>query len=293
MIKGSHLTEEHKNKIVATRRINNSYNHTDEYKLKMSKMFTGRKVSDKTKQKISLSRTGIHLSDKTKLKLSLVNKGKKLLPETIKKIKETRMKNGGYYFSEDHRAKISKAQKGVSKSRESIQKMKNTKLINGTNYHSKESYIKRFETMKLNGGFIKSEETKNKISQTLTGHYVSEETKRKISLSNLANIESKSGSNHYNWRGGLSNQEYPFEFNHSLKEVIRSRDNYQCQICGYIQNEHRLQVHHVDYNKNNLKLNNLISLCLKCHAKTNHNREYYTEYFQGLLKYIPSKELVH
>jgi hypothetical protein len=36
-----------------------------------------------------------------------------------------------------------------------------------------------------------------------------------------------------------------------------------------------LDIHHIDYDKNNLQENNLISLCQKCHGKTNFNREYW------------------
>ena len=40
-----------------------------------------------------------------------------------------------------------------------------------------------------------------------------------------------------------------------------------------------LNVHHIDYNKLNCMPNNLLSLCDKCHRKTNNNREYWTNYF--------------
>lgn len=37
----------------------------------------------------------------------------------------------------------------------------------------------------------------------------------------------------------------------------------------------------IDYNKYNLNSENLISLCRKCHRKTNDNREYWMSYFKG------------
>ena len=52
---------------------------------------------------------------------------------------------------------------------------------------------------------------------------------------------------------------------------IRERDNYICQICSQYGN----YVHHIDYNKTNCNPNNLITLCIKCHSKTNFNREYW------------------
>jgi len=86
----------------------------------------------------------------------------------------------------------------------------------------------------------------------------------------------------WNWKGGISKLPYPFDFNESLKEKIRNRDNRTCQICGKIEEENsrKLDVHHIDFNKENLELDNLISLCLSCHMRTNYNREYWIEYFK-------------
>ena len=41
-----------------------------------------------------------------------------------------------------------------------------------------------------------------------------------------------------------------------------------------------INVHHIDYDKNNSNPNNLIVLCKGCHAKTNFNREYWGSYFK-------------
>jgi len=68
--------------------------------------------------------------------------------------------------------------------------------------------------------------------------------------------------------------EYGIEFDNNLKEQIRFRDKYQCQLCGcpQLENGRQLDVHHIDYNKKNCNSSNLISLCMKCHRKTNFNR---------------------
>jgi len=87
------------------------------------------------------------------------------------------------------------------------------------------------------------------------------------------------GKNAPNWQGGLSFELYPIEFTKELKEQIRKRDNYTCQLCGKKQGKRKLPVHHIDYNKENLDPNNLISLCMKCHAKTNFNREFWETVF--------------
>lgn len=95
--------------------------------------------------------------------------------------------------------------------------------------------------------------------------------------------EKRSGENNPRWRGGISRLPYPFEFNENLKERIRERDNHQCQLCGIPQAEciMALDVHHIDYDKENLADENLISLCKPCNARVNGNRDYWTKYFQG------------
>jgi hypothetical protein len=84
-----------------------------------------------------------------------------------------------------------------------------------------------------------------------------------------------------NWQGGISYQQYPIEFNNELKERIRSRDCYRCQLCGISQLEclHALNVHHIDYDKLNNTDDNLISLCDDCHGDTNYNRAYWLKLF--------------
>jgi hypothetical protein len=94
------------------------------------------------------------------------------------------------------------------------------------------------------------------------------------------------GKNNSNWQNGLSLSPYSNEFNNSLKQKIRCRDGYKCQICNKTEeqenkeNSKYLSVHHIDYNKENCKEKNLISLCNKCHMKTNYNRKKWIKYFK-------------
>jgi len=115
--------------------------------------------------------------------------------------------------------------------------------------------------------------SRNCYWSNLIGHSLSEETCRRLS-------ESKRLEKHWNWKGGKSFEPYPMSFNIKLKKLIRGRDKYTCQIC---KNEGRC-VHHIDYNKKNCEPSNLITLCRGCHTKTNKYREYWTQYFYGLLK---------
>jgi len=82
------------------------------------------------------------------------------------------------------------------------------------------------------------------------------------------------------------NSEYGAEFDNALKEQVRFRDGYKCRECGcsQLENGKQLDCHHIDYNKENSILNNLISLCMGCHRRTNTNRKYWTKYFQKYME---------
>lgn len=97
--------------------------------------------------------------------------------------------------------------------------------------------------------------------------------------------KSVSGKNSPEWKGGKSFEPYPLGWNRTFKEQIRYRDKYKCQLCGMPETEcsHRLHVHHIDYNKDNLKENNLLSLCTSCHMKTNRDREFWTKLFSKIM----------
>jgi len=109
----------------------------------------------------------------------------------------------------------------------------------------------------------------------MLGKHHTEETKRKRSTSEL-------GPKNPAWKGGKSFEPYTSEFNIMLKEQIRQRDNWTCQICGFKQNGIKLDIHHIDYNKNNVNPSNLITLCHKCHSRTNSNhRNFWMNYFNN------------
>lgn len=76
---------------------------------------------------------------------------------------------------------------------------------------------------------------------------------------------------HPNWMGGVSNGEYGIEFNKELKKQIKNSYSYICQLCNAANLD--LDIHHIDYNKTNNSLSNLIPLCKSCHSKTNYNRK--------------------
>jgi hypothetical protein len=109
------------------------------------------------------------------------------------------------------------------------------------------------------------------------GHIVSEETRTKKSLR-------YQGRGNPNYKGGGSLEIYPSVWTKELKELIRQRDNHKCQNCGTTEEQligyhKKLDVHHIDYNKKNSNPSNLISLCKKCHMKSNHRRDFYSRFY--------------
>lgn len=84
---------------------------------------------------------------------------------------------------------------------------------------------------------------------------------------------------------GMGYLPYPKAFNKQLKQEIRERDNLTCQCCQMTEEEHimkfnrKLSIHHIDYNKENCKEDNLITTCNKCNTKANYNRDYWFAYY--------------
>jgi DNA-directed RNA polymerase subunit RPC12/RpoP len=90
---------------------------------------------------------------------------------------------------------------------------------------------------------------------------------------------------------GKGYESYPIEFKESLKYSIRIRDSFTCQNekCNLTEEEHmiiygkKLDIHHIDYNKQNCKEENLISLCRKCNNLVNKNRIKWIKYFKKII----------
>jgi len=106
---------------------------------------------------------------------------------------------------------------------------------------------------------------------------------RKASELGITQIDNL-GSNHYAFKE--DKRDYPAEWTMKLRRTIRERDDYRCQVCNKTQDDEgiALQVHHIDYIKENLDESNLISLCRECHGKTNINRNQWQLFFLSLLK---------
>ena len=207
---------------------------------------------------------GHKVSKKTKLKISNVLKGKsyrinfKHTKETKEKISKARKGciawNKGIIWSEDIKKKISISTKIAMNNNDIKEKMK----LRPPSYsmknkkHSLESILKMSNTQKM-----------------------------------------FTGTKAPNWRGGKSFEHYGIDFNEQLKRKIRKRDNYACQKCNRLQKDlgYKLCVHHIDYNKKNCNEDNLISLCINCHVKTNFKRNYWKNYFKN--NFVMAQEQVN
>lgn len=119
-------------------------------------------------------------------------------------------------------------------------------------------------------------EHKTKISESKKG--------KSLNLSEAQHknrSEKRKGNKNPNWKGGISFLPHTPEFNEQLKELIRHRDGFQCQLCGCseIENNQKLDVHHADYNKVNCNPLNLISLCHRCNVIVNYGRNKWKRFF--------------
>jgi 5-methylcytosine-specific restriction endonuclease McrA len=81
---------------------------------------------------------------------------------------------------------------------------------------------------------------------------------------------------HPNWIDGRSFIPYGDNFR-ILRKQTKERDGHTCQYCGVEEVNYwrKLDVHHIDYNKQNGNEFNLITLCHLCNIYANKDREYW------------------
>lgn len=152
---------------------------------------------------------------------------------------------------------------------------------------TKKEIVNRIDSRKENKGWdVKPANDANRLKrkgksyEEIYGKEKAEKIKLKIS-----------GKNSIFYLNGNGKGKYPKEFSESLKNKIRKRDNFACQECGKLQKEllRALDVHHIDFDKNNNEEYNLISLCRQCHNKTilRYYISYWIKYYQqkmGVIK---------
>lgn len=93
------------------------------------------------------------------------------------------------------------------------------------------------------------------------------------------------GKNNPNWKGGISCEPYCDAWaDKEYKESIKQRDGYRCMNPDCWKTSKRLSIHHIDYNKKNCKLNNLITLCNSCNSRANKDREWHQNFYSEIMK---------
>ena len=105
------------------------------------------------------------------------------------------------------------------------------------------------------------------------------------------NISKSLKKKYAGWRSKELSLVYDETFDKEMKETIRERDQGSCQLCGKKESievilygtGEKLDVHHIDYDKDNSNPMNLISLCKECHGKTSFDRDYWQKYFTEML----------
>jgi len=203
-------------------------------------------------------------SEETKKKLSLLRTGegngmyeKTVTKETINKILKSRK---GYRHSEETKRKIGQANKKNKPSEKQREQISKT---------LKEYYKEHPGTFK---GRTHTEKTKIKIKQAKKGQ--------------------GRGCEGSNWQGGIACLPYAPGWTSYFIEKIRASDNHNCQNPTCKDPHPLLDVHHIDYDKQNHDPQNLITLCKRCHGKTQKNREYWKKYYQKIARMLDSKRKV-
>ena len=217
----------------------------------------GYKHSEETKRKISIANS--NPSEETRRKRSLANLGEK-----------------NPFYGKHH---TEETKKKISENKERAKKISLSKI-------GEKNPMKRIEVVKksmLNRDYKKIGE---KISKSKKGKPSNSPTKFKKGHKPKSGFKKGDprlvGKNNPNWNNGSSFEPYGIGFNDCVRGKIRIRDNHTCQECWKKQEElkKKLCVHHIDYCKTNNSTLNLISLCNKCHTKTNSDRKHWERYFQ-------------
>jgi len=237
---------------------------SEDTKMKISQKLIGRDtywmkdriVSEETRQKLRNINIGKRHSEETKRKLSAALKGRMISEETRQKLslvnKGQTPWNKGERLSEEHRIKISDSNKGKQLS---------------------EKQRKALLSWKLDP--VKKRIVSKRISKTLVQKYSDIEERIKLSCS-------QQGILRENWTHFVSCDPYCQDWIFEIKEMIKERDDYQCQNPDCRENTDRLAVHHIDYNKMNCKPENLITLCTSCNSRANANREFHTQTYRRI-----------
>ncbi|MDD5565217.1 MAG: hypothetical protein PHQ91_15995 [Thermoanaerobaculaceae bacterium] len=146
--------------------------------------------------------------------------------------------------------------------------IKKCKVINCNNkYYAKGYCRKHYEGFISRGGYKKHKCLVDKCNNIVTdknkycrGHKY--RIKKNLSLDlSVRIVNGPKGVINGNWRGGCS--EYPNHYLMKKNRILKLKQaKGMCEICGFRGD----RIHHIDKNKSNHLLKNLIVVCSKCHG---------------------------
>ena len=84
------------------------------------------------------------------------------------------------------------------------------------------------------------------------------------------------------WRDGACTEKYPIEFDKNLKDFVKITHD-KCFICD---NKKDLVIHHIDHDKSNISLTNLMTLCRSCHGKIHSIKEFDSFWKEKMLEHL-------
>ena len=117
------------------------------------------------------------------------------------------------------------------------------------------------------------------------GFKCSKEAREQMSLRRQGMYQ---GSKNPNWRGGISWEEYPKGF-WDVRLQVLERDRHTCQVCD---STIRMSVHHIDYNKKNNSVTNLLAVCTACNSRLNFNRELWIKAIKDSNNWAVTSQLI-
>jgi hypothetical protein len=214
-----------------------------------------------------------------KKKNSLSGKGKHSIPQ-----------------SKESNRKRSVSLRGKTKSEESRRKNRKSHLGKKWGFHTKDTREKlgkiRKEYIKRHPGCLSGNNNPNygngeKIRQ-LASKLTTEERSKKWGII---------GENNSRWNPNREEvlKGYSLKWTTELKDYIRQRDSFICQLCGITEEDLKernnkyvkhLRVHHIDYDKENCEEVNLVALCNSCNCRVNNKRTHWREFFNQYINLI-------
>lgn len=90
-------------------------------------------------------------------------------------------------------------------------------------------------------------------------------------------------------RRGNTDPAMPTIMTPELKKTVLERDDHTCQCCGFRSLKYQ-EIHYIDHNKQNLRLDNLATTCIFCHQCFNLDSA--TQMRSGVLIWLPEIEQV-